>query len=232
MDFGEGQQGKRRQAPFPLYSVGGTCQDERKAVGGAMNRAFFCPWLVLAALALAGRSAAEQPGAGREATLAAEAFAQGRFQQALEFFRPAIEAEQRLPYRRQMIARAVLCYQALGQLDLAGETFLLLVHDDPATPHFGCIPLAWLTDQPSPSLDRAARNWLARIFRRRLAGGQPPPGRAGVGEPGRGGSALPRGPRKVRRDPRGSQCAGESRGSEPRLGSVSCVTGGNWVESG
>ena len=46
-----------------------------------MNRAFFCPWLVLGALAVAGRSLGGDPDASRQATLAAEAFNQGRFQQ-------------------------------------------------------------------------------------------------------------------------------------------------------
>lgn len=127
-----------------------------------MNRVFFCPWLILAAVLLAPPARGQQPAVNREAALAAEAMAQGRFEQALELYRRAIEAERRLPYRRQMIAKAVLCHQALGQAELAGETFLLLVRDDPGTVHFGCIPLAWLSDQPSAALERAARTWLGR----------------------------------------------------------------------
>lgn len=123
-----------------------------------MNRPLLVIGLLLAA-SLGGPCHAQST---RPSAAADEAFSQARYQQALELYRQAINAETRLPYRRQLIARAVLCYQALDQEDMAGETFLLLVRDDPRTPFFGHIPLAWLPAVPRPPLERAARAWLAR----------------------------------------------------------------------
>jgi tetratricopeptide (TPR) repeat protein len=127
-----------------------------------MLRTLSCAWLAAAVLLVSRPAPAQAPAANREAALAAEALSGGRFEQALELCRRAIDGERRLAHRRQLIAKVVLCYQALGQAELAGETFLLLVRDDPTTAHFGCIPLAWLPEQASPALERSARAWLAR----------------------------------------------------------------------
>jgi tetratricopeptide (TPR) repeat protein len=45
---------------------------------------------------------------------------------------------------------------------MAGEEFLVLVRDDPDTPHFPCIPLAWVPAQPSTLVQQAARRWIAK----------------------------------------------------------------------
>ncbi len=93
---------------------------------------------------------------------AEEAFAEHRFEQALTLYRHALEDEPRRWVRRQTLARMVWCYRALDRWAEAGETFLLLLQSDPQTPHFDCIPLSWVAGPPSPALEQAARNWLAR----------------------------------------------------------------------
>jgi len=92
------------------------------------------------------------------------AMAGGRFQDALALYQKAVEveAEPRRWVRRQIVAGRVRCYRALGRADRAGEEFLLLIRDDPQTPYFDCIPLAWLPRQPSVSVEQAARQWLLR----------------------------------------------------------------------
>jgi tetratricopeptide (TPR) repeat protein len=90
------------------------------------------------------------------------ALRQGRWRDALTQFQKAMDAEPRRWARRQLVARWVECYQALGEPDRAGEAFLLLLRDDPQTPYFDGIPLAWLPRQPDPRTEQLAGQWLAR----------------------------------------------------------------------
>ena len=90
------------------------------------------------------------------------AFDGRRFEEALALYARAGNEEPRDWVRREILARKVRCYRAIGRLDLAGSEFLLLVQSDPDTPRFDCIPLAWVPEQPSPALEQAARGWLAR----------------------------------------------------------------------
>ncbi|NQU24580.1 MAG: tetratricopeptide repeat protein [Candidatus Nealsonbacteria bacterium] len=102
---------------------------------------------------------------GQKHTEADALFAAGHFDQALPQYLEARELEdtpQRRWVRRQIIARIVRCYAALGRPDQAGEAFLLLVRADPAMLHFDCIPLAWMPRQPSPAMEQTARRWLQR----------------------------------------------------------------------
>ncbi len=89
-------------------------------------------------------------------------FARREFGPALDLYRQARDAETRPWVRRQIIAQIVWCYRNLARPEMAGEEFLLLVRSDPTTPHFGCIPLAWIPSQPSLLLERSAQQWLAR----------------------------------------------------------------------
>jgi len=99
---------------------------------------------------------------GRDQTLAEAAFGRSEFDQAVALYRMALESEPRPWVRRQIAAGLVWSYQAVDQMQLAGETFLLLVRSDPQTPHFACIPLAWIASQPPGPLEQAARQWLGR----------------------------------------------------------------------
>lgn len=89
-------------------------------------------------------------------------FAKHRFDRALPLYLKALDAEPRRWVRRQIIAQIVWCYRALDRLEQAGEAFLVLVREDPQTPHFGCIPLAWMPRQPPVDLERAALRWRDR----------------------------------------------------------------------
>jgi tetratricopeptide (TPR) repeat protein len=99
---------------------------------------------------------------GRQQTDADALAAKNQFDRALGLYLKAVESEPRRWVRRQIIARVVACYQALDQPQRAGEAFLLLVRDDPETPYFDCIPLAWTPRQPPADLELAARQWLGR----------------------------------------------------------------------
>ena len=86
----------------------------------------------------------------------------GQFTQALPLYRRALSTETRDWVKRLILARMVWCFQGLGQSQPAGDAFLALVASDPSTPYFDCIPLAWITSEPSPLLQQTARQWLAR----------------------------------------------------------------------
>ncbi|OHB80424.1 MAG: hypothetical protein A2V98_21030 [Planctomycetes bacterium RBG_16_64_12] len=89
-------------------------------------------------------------------------FAEGEYASALALYREARNTDPRRWVRRQITAQMVWCHQALEQPELAGEEFLLLLLDDPTTPYFACIPLAWVPSQPSLALERAAGEWMRR----------------------------------------------------------------------
>ncbi|MFH1923468.1 MAG: tetratricopeptide repeat protein [Planctomycetota bacterium] len=89
-------------------------------------------------------------------------FNEGEYGSALALYREARSTEPRRWVRRQITARMVWCHRALDQPELAGAEFLVLLLDDPTTPYFPCIPLAWVASQPSLALERAAEEWLGR----------------------------------------------------------------------
>ncbi|MBN2473056.1 MAG: hypothetical protein JXB62_00510 [Pirellulales bacterium] len=89
-------------------------------------------------------------------------FADGEFGPALNLYRQAVDEEPRRWVRRRIIARAIWCYRALDDWVRSGETFLLLLRDDPETLDFDCIPLEWMPRQPPAALEQAARQWLNR----------------------------------------------------------------------
>lgn len=87
-------------------------------------------------------------------------FAQHQFQTAREQYTAAIRKEDRRWVRRRMFARLIACHRELGQFDAAGKLFLALAHDDPETPYFDQIPLAWLPGEPAAGLAQTATAWL------------------------------------------------------------------------
>ncbi|MEE8451457.1 MAG: tetratricopeptide repeat protein [Thermoguttaceae bacterium] len=110
----------------------------------------------------AGQVLAIETPYGRDHTEADALLANGQFSQALALYGQARKVDPRTWVRRRITAGIVRCYHALGQTDRAGEEFLLLVQSDPDTLDFDCIPLAWMTRQPTPALDQAARQWFRR----------------------------------------------------------------------
>ncbi|MFV1966078.1 MAG: tol-pal system YbgF family protein [Pirellulaceae bacterium] len=87
-------------------------------------------------------------------------FEAGQFDAALQAYLEALRAEQRGWVRRLVLSRCVWCYRRLGQVDRAGEAFLAICQQDPKTPYYDAIPLAWLTARPSAPLAQQARQWL------------------------------------------------------------------------
>jgi tetratricopeptide (TPR) repeat protein len=90
------------------------------------------------------------------------ALAKGRCDQALVLYQQAMKDEPRRWVQRQILAGIVHCHHALEQDDRAGEAFLQLLRNDPLTPYFDCIPLAWMPRQPSLAVEKAATGWFAR----------------------------------------------------------------------
>lgn len=81
---------------------------------------------------------------------------------ALAQYRRALDKEERRWVRREIMARMVSCSQNLDDTPSAVQFFTLLVQSDPHTPHFDCIPLAWLPRPSSPAVVEAALKWMAR----------------------------------------------------------------------
>lgn len=88
--------------------------------------------------------------------------AAGRLDEALALYHRALEEEKRAWVKRKILADMVWCYRGLGRFQPAGMVFLALVQQDPETPYFDCIPLAWISAQPAPLLEQTARQWLAQ----------------------------------------------------------------------
>ena len=88
--------------------------------------------------------------------------AKHEFAAALAQYQLALKKDERRWVRRKIIADMIWCYRGLDQLGRAGELFLILVRDDPATPYYACIPLNWLPREPSPDCEQRSREWLAR----------------------------------------------------------------------
>jgi tetratricopeptide (TPR) repeat protein len=83
----------------------------------------------------------------------------GKPERALEKYRQALGEEKRAWARRRILSGAVWAYQAIGRPAEAGKMFLAIYDEDPTTPHFDCIPLAWRDDEPP--IDSQAARWLA-----------------------------------------------------------------------
>lgn len=89
-----------------------------------------------------------------------ELFAEDRFAEALEQYREAARPETRPWVRRRLIAQAVWCYRYLDQPEYAAGAFLTLAKEDPHTPYFEAIPLAWTSAQPGAVFGNRLRTWL------------------------------------------------------------------------
>ena len=95
--------------------------------------------------------------AQRAARLAVQA---GQFEKALQGYRRLLDSgrEKRPWVQRKILAEMIECQQALGRHEQAAGTFIELLEEDPTTPYFAKIPLAWTaTDQINP--EKSSR-WL------------------------------------------------------------------------
>lgn len=94
-------------------------------------------------------------------TLADQLFSQHKFAEALEAYRQATTDEDRVWLKRRIMADAVTSYEALGQLDRAGDAFVLLMKSDEHYQYFERIPLNWTSGLVDPALEQRAKAWLA-----------------------------------------------------------------------
>ncbi|HEV3344699.1 MAG TPA: hypothetical protein VG125_30260, partial [Pirellulales bacterium] len=88
-------------------------------------------------------------------------FEEHQFSAAREKYSAAIRSETRPWARRAILARIIACYRELNQLENAGKLFLALVREDPETPYFDEIPLAWQPTELGAALAQTAGQWLA-----------------------------------------------------------------------
>lgn len=90
-----------------------------------------------------------------------ELFAKHDFEAALKQYEAALKAEKRLWVERKIASQMILSLRNLNQTRRAGELFLTLLRNDPATPYFATIPIVWTPGQATPDLEAQARQWLA-----------------------------------------------------------------------
>jgi tetratricopeptide (TPR) repeat protein len=82
------------------------------------------------------------------------------FAAAATKYQAALAAEPRRWARRLILSRFVATLRELGRWDAATEQFFALIRDDPTTPYFAVIPLAWTTIDASPTLETKAKAWV------------------------------------------------------------------------
>jgi signal peptidase II len=93
-------------------------------------------------------------------TLGERLLSQGNIAEASEQLVQALSRERRRWVRREILALLVHCEFRRGGYAAATRHFLSLVESDPATRHFGLIPLAWGNPSFSVSAKADARDWF------------------------------------------------------------------------
>ncbi len=92
---------------------------------------------------------------------AQQAIAERRLLDAIPSLQAAMGAETRAWARRMMAPQLVRLLNLAGYPQLAGETFLQLIDDDPQTRNFSVIPLAWENVSTDAGTVAAAQKWMA-----------------------------------------------------------------------
>jgi tetratricopeptide (TPR) repeat protein len=78
----------------------------------------------------------------------------------VEAYRAAQKAESRRWVAHRMTPQLMHCLELQGRFDLAGEAFLHLVAQDPETPYFAAVPLAWRSSTADAAVYARAKTWL------------------------------------------------------------------------
>jgi tetratricopeptide (TPR) repeat protein len=94
-------------------------------------------------------------------TTADAARAAGDLKLALTSYEQARDAEQRPWARRLVQVKLAACYEWNDDLPRAGDEILALLEEDPASPHFYALPLAWQNRPSHEPLVTKARRWMA-----------------------------------------------------------------------
>lgn len=96
----------------------------------------------------------------KEYRLANETFSAHDWQEAAQRYIQAGRMENRAWARRLILERLMESYRNAGNIEYAGNLFLILVKSDPNTPAFRQIPLAWgAADEVSQEI---AKSWLSQ----------------------------------------------------------------------
>lgn len=85
----------------------------------------------------------------------------GKLDDAVTAFQQAKEREKRPWARRQIMAELVECHVERGRFDQAGDEFLRIAAEDPATPHMAVMPLPWRAMPPDAALEARAATWMS-----------------------------------------------------------------------
>ena len=85
---------------------------------------------------------------------------QGAAQRALDQLNAALDVEDRVWVRREILAAQVRCALWDGDRLTAGEKFSALFDSDADTMFFALIPLSWSDQAPDPELAKASKQWL------------------------------------------------------------------------
>jgi tetratricopeptide (TPR) repeat protein len=85
----------------------------------------------------------------------------GDYLGAASRYQTALSSETRPWARRLVRRRLVAALRELERWEFAAEQFFALLREDPTTPYFDVLPLAWTTVTPSPALETKARAWSA-----------------------------------------------------------------------
>lgn len=91
---------------------------------------------------------------------AAQLAQQHKFAEAIEAFREANFAENRPWMKRRILADVVTCFEALGQVDRAGDAFVLVMKSDEHWQYLERIPLNWSGGLVDAATEQRARAWL------------------------------------------------------------------------
>jgi len=74
-------------------------------------------------------------------------------------YQSGLSSETRPWARRFVRSRLVAALRELERWEFAAEQFFTLLREDPTTPYFDVLPLAWTTMTPSATLEAKARAW-------------------------------------------------------------------------
>lgn len=93
--------------------------------------------------------------------LARTKFQQHQYQDSLDAYLIALQAEKRKWVQRQQLANITWCYRNLGKVEEAALSFMALYRSDSTTMHFAAIPLIWSGSPPDVAAERRATALLA-----------------------------------------------------------------------
>ncbi len=95
-------------------------------------------------------------------TAGRQLLSEGKAKEAFDKLDAALDKENRVWVRREILATQIKCALWNGDRVAAGERFLAIFDSDPYTMYFSLLPLSWSDARPSAELIQASRQWLAQ----------------------------------------------------------------------